>query len=152
MKNETVGKHQSAGKIIGELSRSAHIYFKSHLQDYSIGHAQIRTLHYISHNDGISQNELANYFNLDKSSITSQLKILESNAYINREVSKSDARMQQIFITDKTKDILEPLHKVFLGWTEILMDGFSESESQDAFRLLEKMKKNAKAEIESLKQ
>ena len=151
MQNAIIDKDRSAGRFVGELSRAAHVYFKSHFNDYSIGHAQVRTLHFIAHNDGITQIELANHLNLDKSSITSQLKILEGNAYVLRKISKSDARIHQIFITDKTRAILEPLHNVFLEWTQILLAGFSETESDEAFRLLEKMSINARNEIESLK-
>jgi DNA-binding MarR family transcriptional regulator len=144
-------QHKSAGRLINELSRAANIYFQAEFKKYSIGHAQIRTLLFIAHNEGISQHTLSENLNLDKSSITSQLQILERNAYISRHISENDARMHQILITDKTKAILEPLKMIFSSWTETLLDGFNEEEREPVFKYLEKMQKNAQNKLEGIK-
>jgi DNA-binding MarR family transcriptional regulator len=141
-------KDKSTGRIINELSRAAHIYFQAEFKKYSIGHAQIRTLLYVARNEGISQLELSKHLNLDKSSITSQLGILEKNGYVIRQVSANDARMHQIILTDKTREILEPLKRVFSSWTEFLLDGFSESERTELFKYLERMHTNAMNKLE----
>jgi DNA-binding MarR family transcriptional regulator len=150
MGNKKDKKQASAGRLINELSRFAHIYFQHEFKKYNIGHAQIRTLFYIAHNEQQTQKQLANYLNLDKSSITSQLQILERNAYISRTTSKRDARMQVISITDKTKDILEPLKQVRSSWTTTLLDGFSEKERSDIFNYLERMRDNAKNKLSQI--
>ena len=152
MKNYKEEHHQSAGKIIGEISRAAHIYFQNDFKEYSIGHAQVRTLNFIAHNEGITQVQLSDYLKLDKSSITSQLRILENNGYIKRKISHHDARVHQIFITDKTKEILEPLKNIFSTWSNVLLDGLSESEKKNVFLLLEKMRKNAQNKLQEIKQ
>ncbi len=152
MKNYKEEHHQSVGKIIGEISRAAHIYFQNDFKEYSIGHAQVRTLHFIAHNEGITQVQLSDYLKLDKSSITSQLRILENNGYIKRKISHYDARVHQIFITDKTKEILEPLKNIFSTWSNVLLDGLSESERKNVFLLLEKMRKNAQNKLQEIKQ
>lgn len=59
--------------------------------------------------------------------------------------------MLQIYITDKTHDILGPIKTVLADWTETLMDGFSDSERTEAFAYLLRMRNNAKAKIEQLK-
>jgi DNA-binding MarR family transcriptional regulator len=102
----------------------------------------------VARNEGISQLELSKHLNLDKSSITSQLGILEKNGYITRQVSENDARMHQIILTDKTREILEPLKRVFSSWTEFLLDGFSESERTELFKYLERMHTNAMNKLE----
>lgn len=150
MENGKDKKQPSAGRLINELSRKAHIYFQHEFKKYSIGHAQIRTLFYITHNEGQTQKQLANYLNLDKSSITSQLQILERNGYISRTTSKMDARMQVISITDKTKEIIVPLQHVLSSWTETLLDGFNETERSDVFNYLERMRNNAKNKLSQI--
>ncbi|MCF8360568.1 MAG: MarR family transcriptional regulator [Prolixibacteraceae bacterium] len=142
---------KSAGRIIGELSRAASIYFKSEFRKYSIGHAQIVTLLHISRHEGITQKELAKELNLDKSSITSQLCILEKNGYIIRLTDQKDARIHQIMITDKSRELLVPLKNIFSSWSRILLDGFSEEEKEEAFRLLEKMRENSRARLKHIK-
>jgi DNA-binding MarR family transcriptional regulator len=142
---------RSAGKIINELSRAAQIYFQAEFKPYSIGHAQIRTLLFIARNERISQLELSQYLNLDKSSITSQLQILEKNGYISRQSSEKDARLYQIMISDKTKGLLESLKRVYSSWTATLLDGFSERETNEIFFYLQKMAENAKNKLDQIK-
>jgi DNA-binding MarR family transcriptional regulator len=151
MDNNNILQKRSAGKIISEISRTAHVYFNSEFRDYSIGHAQVGTLLFISRNEGVSQLEISENLNLDKSSITSQLKILERNGYIFKKPNENDARKYRIYITDKTKEILFPLKLVFSNWTDTLFIGFSDKERSETFVYLERMLDNARNIINEIK-
>ena len=143
-------KKLSAGRLINELSRAAHVYFQHEFKKYRIGHAQIRTLFYVAQNEGKTQKELAEYLNLDKSSITSQLQLLERNGYIKRKASEKDARKQVIAVTDRTRKILPEMQHVLESWTETLLDGFDEEERKQVFRTLIKMSSNAKRKLDEI--
>jgi len=150
--NQTEIKHnQSIGKLIGMLSRAAHIYFHHQFKDYIIGHAQVFTLHFLSRHDGILQNELVQHFHMDKSSVTSQLNHLEKNGYIVRKKSMDDGRSRQIFLTDKAKALSEDLHKIFSGWSETLLQGLDNEDVDKAFKLAEHMYNNAQSKIHEIK-
>ena len=144
--------NRSIGKETGMLVRAAHIYLRHQFRNYSFGHAQAMTLHLISHHDGISQNELVQHFHLDKSSVTSQLKILEKNGYIYRRANKEDSRSRHIYITEKTEAIQQDLNAKVASWSEILLKDFSEEQKQQIFFLLDKMKANAFEAIDNLKE
>ena len=64
---------------------------------------------------------------------------------------KRNARKHQINLTDKTREILEPLRKVFSSWTEILLDGFSENERDEIFDYLERINTNAQNKLDQIK-
>lgn len=136
-------KHKSAGKEIGIISRCAHKYFQQRLHHYSIGHAQIRTLHYIIRHNGISQKSLAEHLKLDKSSVTSQIERLEANGYITRSSNTKDSREKQLYITAKTEKIKTELVEIFSGWSDALLEGLSAEEKEQAFQILERIKENA---------
>lgn len=136
--------------MISELSRAAHIYFQHAFRKYHIGHAQIRTLYFIALNEGINQKELALQLDLDKSSITSQLQILERNRYITRKASDEDARKQIIRTTDRTRAIMPSLQGVLDDWSETLLGGFNKQERREIFSILMKMKVNAKNKLAEL--
>lgn len=140
-------KQLSAGRIINELSKAAQIYFQHEFKKYHVGHAQIRTLFYVAQNEGKTQKELAEYLNLDKSSITSQLTILERNGYVTRKTSDMDARKQVIGISDKTRDILPEMQNVLESWSETILSGFNEEERHQVFSILLKMRSNAKVKL-----
>ncbi len=140
--------NKSAGRIINQLSRMAHMYFNSEFKKYSIGHAQIPTLIFIAKNEGVSLLEISKHLKLDKSSVTSQITILEKNGYIVRCKSKEDARVHQLNITAKTREILMPMKIVFSSWTETLFDGFTIEEREQVFKYLERMRENAKNKLQ----
>jgi DNA-binding MarR family transcriptional regulator len=143
--------NRSIGKEIGILSRAAHTFFQHQFKNYSIGHAQVMTLHFICRNNGRSQHELVKYFNLDKSSVTSQLNILEKNGYIIRKIDTNDSRGRMIFITEKTKAIEADLYDKFISWSKILLEGFNAEEQEKVFCLLDKMNTNAQRTIVLMK-
>ncbi len=143
-------KNASAGRLINEISRYGHIYLQHEFKEFNIGPAQIRTLLYITQNEGKTQKELAEFLNLDKSSITSQLQILEKNGYIKREKSKLDARKQVIYSTSKTMGILPSLKHFLLSWTEALLEDFDNNERKEIFGYLHKMNINAQKLLTSI--
>jgi len=104
------------------------------------------TLHHISHHEGISQRELSNYSGPDKSSLSSQLMILEKNNYIIRKANKSDSRIKRIYLSKKAKIPEKSLGNIFQSWSQILLNGFSDEEQIIAREMLERMLENAKAE------
>lgn len=140
--------HQpSIGWRIGRLSRAAHSYFQYRFGEIGLGHAQGITLHFICRHDGIDQMELLNDVRLDKSSLTSQLKKLEENGYIERKTDPKDRRAKRIVMTNKTRIIQDDLHDIFISWSKILLEGLDERECEMAFRLLDKMQTNASTAI-----
>ncbi|MCK5822450.1 MAG: MarR family transcriptional regulator [Bacteroidales bacterium] len=140
----------SVGKLIKILDHSAQKYFHNTFKNYSIGHAQIMTLHIIFRNNGISQAELTKRLCLDKASVTSQLNILEKNNYIIRKTSKKDGRLRNIYLTDKSKSIQNSIQNEFSGWSEILLQGFNKKDKDLTFNYLEKMIKNASDKIKEI--
>lgn len=145
-------KNQSVRKRIGALSRATHRFFWQKFKKLSIGHAQAVTLHFICRNNGIGQKELVQHFGMDKSSITSQLKILEKNGYIERKIDANDSRGRKIFTTPKTKAVEPELYEIFSSWSELLLKGFNEDEKEFLFRFLDRMIVNAQQALEDLKE
>lgn len=141
---------RSMGKELGILSRATQKFLRHQFKEYDIGHAQLMTLHFICRNDGLSQNELVNYFQLDKSSITSQLNKLEKNGYIIREINSRDSRGRRIYKTEKTKEMEDALHEKFLSWSKVLVNGLSIEDLEFAFNVIDKMKMNSQQDLETI--
>ncbi len=135
-------KGTSIGQLINELSKVSHTYFQQQLKQYNIGHGQIRTLFVISHHKALTQKELSGFLKLDKSSITSQLQILEKNGYIKRVVSEEDGRKQNILVTEKAKQVLKPIKQTMYRWTDLLLHDFSEEEKEVLSKYLIRMRDN----------
>lgn len=147
MKDLDKEQDRSLGKIVSELSRLAGRYFKKRFKMYDIGPSQVITLHFISRHNGIAQSDLTGFLNIDKSSVSSQLRTLEKNGYIVRIPAEDDSRIKKIYITGKTRTIEFPLHNVFTSWTDILLTDLSEEETEQLFLLLGRIRENAKNKI-----
>ncbi len=138
MKNQ-----DSIGHLIGCLHRQARIYFDREMSGFGLGSGTFIFLLLLYKNDGISQNELSKMLNFDKANTTRGIKKLLELGYVRREKDKNDSRAYKLYITRKSNEIKADIITVLESWTEVLSSGLTESEIQQSFNLLEKMKDNA---------
>ncbi len=137
----------SIGQLIHDLSKTSHTFFQQKLKPYNLGHGQIRTLFFIAHHEDLTSKEIAEYLKLDKSSVTSQMQILERNGYIQRVACEKDGRKQNIKLTEKAKQVLGPVKEMLHLWTESLLEGFSQDEIQSLSGYLKRMRENVGQQI-----
>jgi len=60
------------------------------------------------------------------------------------ERDEQDRRILRIYITDQTKEVMPLFHQIFRGWLEVLFDGFTGDEREEAFELLNGMLGNTR--------
>ena len=133
---------QSIGRLISILYRQGQVYFHRKLSPYGIGHGQMPVLMYIHHHEGVTQHQISDHFRLDKGSTSNLIKGLSGHGFISRKQDARDRRVYRLYITDKTKKLLPEFYDIFRGWTEILLNGFSEEDQKKAFELLNGMLDN----------
>ncbi len=92
--------------------------------------------------EGLSQNDLAFFFNKNKSSLTRAINTLEKKNYIARIASKEDKRVNQLFITKKGEQILEQAKPHFLAMSALIEKGLSKAEIERTIDTLKKIQKN----------
>lgn len=60
--------------------------------------------------DGITQMQLCEYLKCEPPTVTNMVRSLEQNDFIYRTRDKHDARVMRIFLTDKGKELEEPVN------------------------------------------
>lgn len=138
----------SIGRLISIIHRYGGTYFHAALAPFNLGHGQVPVLMHIFKNEGINQHEISRYFRLDKGSTSSLIRNLENNGFVNRLQHPDDKRSSQLFITDKTREVMPEIRRIFKKWTAILLERFKKEERDLAFNILEKMMENAQAFLE----
>ncbi|NOV04186.1 MarR family winged helix-turn-helix transcriptional regulator [Paenibacillus planticolens] len=128
---------------ISLLYRYGQMYIGEHLKAYDIGKGQHIFLNALYKEDGLTQEELADYLKIDKGTTAKALKKLEQQGYITRTVSEKDKRCNEVHLTEKALLIKEDVRKVLTDWRERLTYGLSQEEQQLALIILEKMGNNA---------
>ncbi len=134
---------QSIGRLISILHRQAQVYFHHKLGPYGLGHGQMPVLMYIVHHEGVTQHNISQHFHLDRGSTSSLIKGLEAHGFVYRQREETDRRVYRLYQTGKTQQLLPDFYAIFRGWTEQLLEGFTDRERELAFDLLNRMLANA---------
>lgn len=88
---------------------------------------------------GQSQDALAKYLCINKSSVTRHLSGLEKEGYIERKVSKEDKRETLVYPTQKMLDILPEVTAVTKQWNTLVADGISDDELEIFHKIMDRM-------------
>jgi DNA-binding MarR family transcriptional regulator len=135
--------NESFGRWISLLYRYGHIYVTRQLEPFHIGKGQFLFLLALYHKDGLLQDELAKQLNIDKGTTARALYKLEEEGYVIRKTDDKDRRSNHVYLTKKAEDFKPQLHAVLLQWTDILCQGLSENEREQALSIFKKLADNA---------
>jgi len=114
--------------------------FRENNMDLSM--EQYIMLNLISHKDNLTQQDLANHFQKDKSLILRHVNTLIEESYVDRETDKDDKRKKILILTSKGQEVLELLRKVAQKVSEDLLDGVTDDEKEVFQKVIQKIQTN----------
>ncbi|MFK5857370.1 MAG: MarR family transcriptional regulator [Bacteroidota bacterium] len=129
------------GRWIGmSAHRMAHFITKSmHANNFSITHEQLVILKIMSCNEGISQKELAEKLDRDKTSIARSITILEKDHKVVRINNQDDKRINSLYLTKEGKELLDELQPIFENLKNEIQEGFTDEEIKNVVSFLKKI-------------
>ncbi len=92
--------------------------------------------------DGKPQNELAFITSRDKASLTRLLSVMEKKNLVARIPSKTDKRVNQIYLTTKGKNIFEKTKPIIKTIIDILQYDLTEEEIHSTIDVMKKIQHN----------
>lgn len=134
---------------INIISRCQGIFRANNLQNDELSPCHHSYILAISHNPGITQDELSRNICVNKSNVTRTLVYLENAGYVERKPSKTDKRAIQVFPTQKMLDIFPQIKQIVIDWNNYLTKDFSDDEMEIFQSVLEKISERAKSYIEN---
>jgi len=143
-------KPDSIGYWISILYRYSNIYLDKMSKPFNLGAGQIKLLHTLYQNNGLTQIELAHMFRLDRGTITRSIKKLEKAGFVQRARSNDDNRIYTLILTEKGLKIKRRLYTVLSRWTNILAKDFPEEEKKVIIIYLTRMAENAESYLRSI--
>lgn len=132
-------ENESIGRLVSIIYRWGNIYFSDALNAEELGHGQLKVLMFVGRNEGTTQQELSDYYQMDKGTTSFLIKQLVKHGYVSKEAHEEDKRCKKLYLTDKAQVKFSELSQISKSWTDKLLTDFTDKERQDAFKLLEKM-------------
>jgi DNA-binding MarR family transcriptional regulator len=130
------------GQLIGILYRNSTTYFQKEFKPFGLGPSQGKVLRFIDINGRVLPKDIADYYHLDKGSVTSLIKSLEKNDFLERETHPTDKRCFYLNLSPKAKQIIPDLNVIFNNWSNRLLQGFSEADRLILIESIQKMINN----------
>lgn len=131
------------GKWIACLYRIGQSFFDQYFDEYGIGLGHYSCLLCLFRGDGITQDGISKFTNSDKATTTRSITRLEELGYVERRIDVDDRRAYNIFLTEKGREIEPKVRQILKKWTELITDGFTPAETENAYDLIERMALNA---------
>lgn len=127
--------------------RCAMLYREKELADTGLAGCQTPYLVALYRMPGISQEELARYLNVNKSSVARQLANLEKKGYVRREASPEDRRVLLVYPTQMALDLHDHLFEVLFGWSDYLTADFTQQEKEQLLCMMRRVADRAEAYV-----
>lgn len=89
-----------------------------------------------------AQRELAQQLHVSPAAVANSLKSLEKGGYIRREPGRSDARCNQVILTEKGAAAVEGCQQVFQRVSERMLCGFTPEEQEQLLCFRRRMLQN----------
>lgn len=130
------------GTLVHEVAHLLRTHIDRRVEPYNLTRAKWLALGVLDRRDGITQTELADYLELDKSTIGRLLDRLEERGFIRRAKDPNDKRVFRIFIAKTAYPVLTELEQVADVVRAQALSNISEEDIEKLLALLGQVKKN----------
>lgn len=134
--------------MVSMIHRTHMIFINEKIKDMDITAGQIPFLMVLSREEGISQDNLASHFHIDKGVVARALRRLEDNKYIFREIDSENRRRHLIYLTSKGKETIPQIKNIDKEWEDSMRSKISEDEYNHIFNIIKKMALNCLEKVE----
>jgi DNA-binding MarR family transcriptional regulator len=112
------------------------MYLNKRMRDIDLTAGQFPFIMVLSDEEGITQEELADYFHIDKGTVARALRKLEDKQYLFRKVDKENRRRYCIYLTEKGRSTVPKIENIDKEWEESMCSRFSDEEYSNLLDIL----------------
>ena len=111
-----------------EITQNIYQLLDKKLEKYGVVKGQAQLLLIIRDNEGCTQKDLANYFNVKYSSMSERISKLENAGFITRIHEDGNFKNNRIYITSEGKKVSTQCRKILADFEKKLFAGFNKKE------------------------
>ncbi|MDY9922761.1 MarR family winged helix-turn-helix transcriptional regulator [Methanobacterium sp.] len=134
--------------FISIIHRTHMIYLNHEIKGLEISAGQIQYIMGLSKKDGITQDDLASLYHIDKGSVARALKKLEDNKLICRKINPENRRKYLIYLTEKGRNIVPKIHRIYTQWENSICSELSKEQYNNLFDVLKTLAINSLENID----
>jgi len=132
----------SLGFLISDVSRLMRRRFDERAREVGATRAQWRTLTTLSRHEGLNQGALADLLEVEPITLCRMIDRLEESGLVERRRDPADRRAWQLFLTDKSKPILDDLRRMADILYVQLLTGLDDAERRALGTSLDRIRSN----------
>lgn len=110
------------GKQINILVRQFNLYLNHELSELNVSATEILYLASLYQEDGLTQDDLASEYVVDKAAVARTVSKMEDKGLITRKDNPKNRRQKQLFLTEKARKIKPELQNVQNQWLMIMTE------------------------------
>ena len=136
---------------IGMIARALDSISNIEFKEYDLTKGQYLYLVRICENPGIIQEKLAEMIKVDRTTAARAIKKLEMNGFIEKKDDQDNQKIKKLFPTVKGKNVYPFIRRENDYSNMVALSGFSETEVETIFNLLQRVRKNIEIDWEFVK-
>ncbi len=133
---------ESLGFLLSDVSRLMRRRFDERARQVGATRAQWRTLITLSRNEGVNQGGLAELLEVEPITLCRMIDRLEESGLVERRRDPADRRAWLLFLTDKSRPLLEDLKEVAQEMIEQALAGIGGADRERLTALLDTIRAN----------
>ncbi|MFX3640052.1 MAG: MarR family winged helix-turn-helix transcriptional regulator [Candidatus Pristimantibacillus sp.] len=136
---------------IGMIARALDSISNIEFKENDLTKGQYLYLVRICENPGIIQEKLAEMIKVDRTTAARAIKNLEINGFIEKRDDEHNKKIKKLIATEKGKSVFPFIKREHEYSNCVALAGFSESEAETIFCLLQRVRKNVEVDWEFVK-
>lgn len=136
---------------IGMIARSLDSISNIEFKELDLTKGQYLYVVRICENPGIIHSQLLEMIKVDKSTATRALQKLEANGFIEKKDDLHNKKIKKLFPTEKANAVYPFIKRENAYSDEVALHGFTKDETELAFGLLQRIRKNVEKDWEYVK-
>ena len=143
-------REDSLGRLIYFTAQDMTNFAEKILKPYDLTLEQFHLLKKMGMDSGISQRQLCEVANKTPANMTRMLDRMEAKSLMKRRADPDDRRASLVFLTEKSKSLVEEVFGAFNSYSAGMLRGIDEDQQRITKDVLTKMAGNVQAMTEEL--
>jgi DNA-binding MarR family transcriptional regulator len=133
------------GYLVTDVTRLMRKQFDRRAVRFGLTRAQWRALKRVHHGEGITQNELAEFLEMEPIAVGRVIDRLQKAGFIERRADPRDRRVWRLHVLPKAHDVVDDMEQIASELFRQMQHGIAAAEMKSMLSVLTRMKDNLNA-------